>query len=60
MIIINSGKFTVFDWTEIKVKAGSGGDGAVREACEYVLRLNGYEGTMASLLGIEAGMEGEA
>jgi 3-deoxy-D-manno-octulosonate 8-phosphate phosphatase (KDO 8-P phosphatase) len=38
----------------------SGGEGAVREACEYVLRLNGYEGSMASLLGIEAGMEGGA
>lgn len=35
----------------------SGGKGAVREACEYVLRLNGYEGSLASLLGIEAAGE---
>jgi 3-deoxy-D-manno-octulosonate 8-phosphate phosphatase (KDO 8-P phosphatase) len=39
--------------------AHSGGNGAVREACEYVLRLNGYEGSMAALLGLETiGEEG--
>jgi YrbI family 3-deoxy-D-manno-octulosonate 8-phosphate phosphatase len=28
----------------------NGGDGAVREACEYVIKLNGYEGPMSGLL----------
>jgi 3-deoxy-D-manno-octulosonate 8-phosphate phosphatase (KDO 8-P phosphatase) len=32
------------------VTSRSGGDGAVREACEYVIRANGYEGSMHSLL----------
>jgi 3-deoxy-D-manno-octulosonate 8-phosphate phosphatase (KDO 8-P phosphatase) len=32
-----------------------GGDGAVREACEHVIRLNGYEGTFRALLEGQAG-----
>ncbi len=32
------------------VTARPGGDGAVREACEHVIRLNGYEGPMSKLL----------
>jgi 3-deoxy-D-manno-octulosonate 8-phosphate phosphatase (KDO 8-P phosphatase) len=35
------------------VTSRKGGDGAVREACEYILKLNGYEGPLAALLGIE-------
>jgi 3-deoxy-D-manno-octulosonate 8-phosphate phosphatase (KDO 8-P phosphatase) len=37
------------------VTSRKGGDGAVREACEYVLKLNGHQGSLAALLGIEPG-----
>lgn len=41
------------------VTSRCGGEGGVREACEYVIRLNGYEGSMLGLLQTDGGLEGK-
>jgi 3-deoxy-D-manno-octulosonate 8-phosphate phosphatase (KDO 8-P phosphatase) len=41
------------------VTSANGGHGAVREACEYVLKLNGHGGSFFTLSGYRPGTEDE-